>query len=162
MTDLEQPRYVKRAKIHDSERIKSLPLSVGEIALHAEAHINTVSGKMAGSAGQFLKVHQVFTAVSMASGNAFKRSDHVLFQDSSDNQFKADPVLDECRVFVGLNKVLHHLKLTEKNAGDLAGVQTHYVKNMIKGLPVRKEFVNAVFSALSAQIDIDYDSCVFL
>lgn len=158
---LNQPSYVARAKITEPELIKALPLTVGEIAQHAAAHQNTVSSKMAGSPGQYLKVHQVFTAVSIASGNAFSRSQFVLYEDPSDNQFKVDSALDACRVFHDLRTVLQQLSLTEKSMGDAADVPTHVVKNMLKGLPVRQEAVDAVFTVAHDKLRLDKSDHIF-
>lgn len=155
------PKYTKKAILVDCNEIKGLPLSVGEIAQHATPHQNTVSSKMNGQAGVYVSVHQVFTGVSIASDNAFSRADHAYFIDNQSQLQQRDDALDNCLVFHRLGKLLDEIGVSPKEAGNLADVQTHIVKAMVKGLPVAKNCVDAVFNALKEKTELRRSEWLF-
>lgn len=157
------PVYAKKARIEHPNLIKTLPLTVGEIAAVSKAHANTVSNKMAGNPGLFLQVHHVFTGANVASDNAFKREEFVYFLDEVSNQFMRDPALANCRVFPKLGSILRELDETDKSLANSVDVPLHVVRNIINGYPVAENVVSGVFTKLRAKKqDLRESDCIFL
>lgn len=158
---LARPVYAAKAKLVDGNTLyTTASVTHDAIGEYAKCHPNTVRAALQGKSKQYVKAHDIFTAINCITYNSFARSRHVYYLDEKSEGFMQDDELDNCRVLPIFCSIFSRRRLSITAMSKDTHLPPNLISEVQRGRPVDARVVGVIADfciRLGEKIDKDKD-----
>lgn len=141
-----RPVYAAKAKIVDGQRLYAQAgITHDALGEMARCHQNTVRTALQGRNKQYIKAHDIFTALNSVLFNSFSRAEHVHYFDTENDDYFEDKELDKCLVFPKFDKISRKKEFSVRRISDSLDINPLMLNDIQKRRPVDENIVWTVF-----------------